>query len=142
MSKSIGNIVYLEDLLKDDYTPEHVRFYLIYSHYREKLSYTKKQFQQVVIKLDRMKELLSELKVQSTSNKKSDKSVNHMIDSLIPKFEECMNNDLDLTCAFEDLLEALSKLVELSQEEKINKTDVKRVLNSVKKIDEVMQVIF
>lgn len=142
MSKSIGNIVYLEDLLKDSYTPEHVRFYLIYSHYREKLSYTKKQFQQIVIKLDGMKELLTELKAQGTSSNKSDKSVNIIIDSLIPKFEECMNNDLDLTCAFEDLHEALFKLVELGRDEKISETDVKRVLQKVKKIDEVMQVIF
>jgi len=38
MSKSRGNITYLADLTARGYRPHHLRFYLIYGHYRDKLN--------------------------------------------------------------------------------------------------------
>ncbi|MEW6332745.1 MAG: class I tRNA ligase family protein [Thermodesulfobacteriota bacterium] len=40
MSKSLGNVLYTDDLLDRGYSPADVRFFLISGHYREKLSYS------------------------------------------------------------------------------------------------------
>jgi len=42
MSKSIGNVINLDDLSRRGYSPEHVRFYLLYKHYRKKINLTEK----------------------------------------------------------------------------------------------------
>ena len=144
MSKSIGNIIYPDDLLKDGYTPEHVRFFLIYDHYREKLNFTRKQFSDIVKKLDDLRELVTELNDQKSfdAKSKSNSTSKKLIDELVPNFEECMNNDLDIKCAIDDLIEAHIKLVELKADGKLGKNDSKRIAQDLKKIDSVLQVIF
>lgn len=44
MSKSKGNIIYPDDLLKRGYDGSHIRFFLIYSHYRKRLSFNYDRF--------------------------------------------------------------------------------------------------
>ncbi|WP_455393316.1 class I tRNA ligase family protein [[Eubacterium] cellulosolvens] len=144
MSKSIGNIVYIEDLLKDGYTPEHVRFFLIYGHYRERLNFTRRQFQESAEKLDDFRQLLAQLTVQGSFGTKAntDSNTKNLIDGIIPHFEECMNNDLDVFCTIDDLFEALAKLTQLKSENRLTKTEVKHIVQDLKKIDSVFQVIF
>jgi cysteinyl-tRNA synthetase len=40
MSKSRGNVIYPDDLLRQGFSPEEIRFFLIYGHYRDKMSLT------------------------------------------------------------------------------------------------------
>ncbi len=144
MSKSIGNIIYLEELIKDGYTPEHVRFYLIYTPYRNKLNFTKKQFSETVEKLDKLRGLINELLDFGSFdiNAKSDAMVKNMIEDLLPNFEECMNYDLDLQCAFEDFCEEMAKFNQFKMEGKLTKSDGKKIEKIIQKIDNVLQIIF
>lgn len=144
MSKSTGNIIYLEDLTKNGYTPTHVRFYLTYGHYREKLNYTCKQFQNVANKLDKFRELvyeLSDLKRYKEITGTEPKA-KKLIDGLIQGFEECMNNDLDVQCAIDDLMEVVVKLVQYKRDKKLSIKDCRKIKESLITIDNVLQVIF
>lgn len=142
ISKSTGNIVHLGDLLKDGYEPEHVRFYLIYSNYHEKMNFTKKDFENTIKKLNELRELVKELMEQDSYGKKSDENANSLIEELVPKFEECMNNDLDVKYAIDEIFETVSELINLKREGRLTKTDCNRVLTELRKIDEVFQIIF
>jgi cysteinyl-tRNA synthetase len=144
MSKSTGNIVYLEDIMRDGYTPEHVRFYLIYSHYREKLSFTQKQFKMSARLLDEFRELIAKLLDPELfpPQSKSDPETKAIIKVVIPKFEECLNNDLDIRCAFDDLFEEVGNLLRLKQEGKFTKSDYEQIKENLQEIDNVLQIIF
>jgi cysteinyl-tRNA synthetase len=144
MSKSIGNIIHLDDLLKDGYSPEHVRLFLIYTPYRNKLNFTMKHFQETSKKLDEFRKLVDKLlDIKSCGTKvKAEPEIMRMIDKMLPKFEECMNNDLDLKCVFDDLFEDLAKLISYKDDDKLSKTECKKLSQNLHKIDEVLQIIF
>ena len=144
MSKSIGNIIYLDDLLKDGYSPEHIRFYLIYTHYRDKLNFTNKHIQETSTKLDEFRKLVDKLLdlKSCASQTKAEPTIKKLIDEMLLKFEECMNNDLDINCAFDDLFEDLTKLTSYKDDGKITKNDCKKLSQNLHKIDEVLQIIF
>ena len=46
MSKSRGNILYPAHLLKKNILPYHLRFFLLYKHYRKKLNFTEEKFRE------------------------------------------------------------------------------------------------
>ncbi len=144
MSKSIGNIIYLEDLQKDGYPPESVRFYLIYSHYRKRLNFTKKQFQEASERLDGFKKLVDEVLDLRTCKlgAETEPAAKDTIIGLVHSFEECMNNDLDVRCAFDDLNETINKLTKFKSEGKLDKEYSKLLKHNLKEIDKVLQVIF
>jgi cysteinyl-tRNA synthetase len=56
MSKSRGTVIYTDDLLDQGYSAAEIRFFLIYGHYREKLSYTKRRMQATAEKLRLLRE--------------------------------------------------------------------------------------
>jgi cysteinyl-tRNA synthetase len=144
MSKSTGNILYLEDLLKDGFTPESVRFYLIYNHYREKLNFTKKQFQDMSERLEEFRKLVNEVLDLGTCkmDAETEPVAKDMIIGLVHSFEECMNNDLDVRCAFDDLFETINKLNQYKSEAKLNKEFCKLLKHNLREIDKVLQIIF
>ena len=142
MSKSIGNIIYLDDLIKDDFEPEHVRFYLIYGHYRERLNFTKRGFEETAELLNEFRSMVLELTNLDSAGTKSDNEVKDMIKRIVPNFEECLNNDLDVKCAFDDLVEVVAKLLELKNEKKLNRNDCNQIKEELERIDSILQVIF
>lgn len=62
MSKSRGNVYYPADLIRMGYKKEHIRFFLIYGHYRKRLNFTLKKLQRTSRKLDILKNMVSILK--------------------------------------------------------------------------------
>jgi len=144
MSKSTGNIIYVKDLINDRITPAHVRFYLIFGYYRNKLNFTQKQFHNSAKMLDACRALVSELTDIRTYKKgvKTDGDAKDLIIGLVHSFNECMNNDLDIECAFQDLHETIGKLVQYKKDEKINKTDCILINKQLREIDNVLQVLY
>jgi cysteinyl-tRNA synthetase len=61
MSKSRGNIRYPEELLRDGFQPHHLRFFLVYRHYRRRLNLTPRNLSKAAARLDALRALVSEL---------------------------------------------------------------------------------
>jgi len=55
MSKSVGNIIYPDDLMHDGLSGQHVRFYLLYGHHRRRLNFTTASFQKASRFLDHLR---------------------------------------------------------------------------------------
>jgi len=138
MSKSIGNVYYTSDVLARGFSGEQLRFFLIYRSYRKKLNFTFEKLAKNSQKLGSLKGMVEEL--QASAGLKSNGQVMALVDGIIPNFENCMNDDLSVKMAFDTLYGSIRKLHRMRQS--VNQEDKRRLLDSVRKIDSVLQCIF
>jgi cysteinyl-tRNA synthetase len=138
MSKSKGNVYYPNDILAKGFSGRQLRFFLIYRHYRQKLNFTFEKFAQSTQKLDSFRSMVADLeKRKPLSQSEKQEILTHEITVV---FEECLNNDLDVKSAFDNLYETVSKLHEKLQF--VNAKTIKNALDDLRKIDMVLQCIF
>ena len=99
MSKSLGNIIYPDDLMNDGHTGQHVRFYLLYGHHRKRINFTPASFQKTTKKLDQLKEMVQAI-LSGTVDPPFPAMLNMVTERLIaalPRvFEDRMGDDLDV----------------------------------------------
>jgi cysteinyl-tRNA synthetase len=125
MSKSLGNILTIKEILKD-WHPEVLRLFFLSHHYRSPVDYSDDSFTEAKSGLDRFYSTLNaiqeELKKPTVSNKKTDPSVieniRQAIESFQSRFEEAMDDDFNTAQAlgyFYDLQTQLNSLLSLSK---------------------------
>jgi cysteinyl-tRNA synthetase len=136
MSKSKGNVYYPDDLLAKGYRREHVRFFLIYGDYREKLNFTLEKLAETSRKLDTLKSMVQNL--QKTKATGSSREAKELADTVVSEFERNMNDDLNVKAAFDSVYEAVDRL----KQEKIGVEDANAVVSGLRRVDSVLQVIF
>lgn len=83
-----------------------------------------------------------ELMNAKPSAAQSDKSTYDLIHSLSRHFEERMNDDLDVKGAFDTTFVTISKLIHSMKEGNISQKDHQIIIERIRRIDEVLQVIF
>jgi cysteinyl-tRNA synthetase len=142
MSKTLGNIEYPRDLLATECVWDHIRFFFIYGHYRQKMNFTFKKYNQVCNKLKGFREMANKFGVVEGTKQKSSAEAKRLVKELTSDFEENMNNDLQVKAAFDSLYETVSKLVKLGEKQKLSVEDSKEALEKLRAIDSVLQVIF
>jgi cysteinyl-tRNA synthetase len=142
MSKSKGNVIYLDDLLTEGYRPEQVRFYLIYRHYRRKLNFTRQRLKETSKKLEEFQEMAKQFEDKQASSHDSGKKTSSLISNLTARFEESMNNDLNVKLAFDNLFKTVATLTSLRDNGRLTKDDCNGIAQALKRVDGVLQVIF
>ncbi len=142
MSKSRGNIIYPRDLLKQGYQWSHIRFFLIYGHYRRRLNFTYAKYTQVCERLDKLRHLVKNVSGHEPATQKSGARAKKLVAKLTVDFEENMNNDLHVKDAFDTLLDTVSKLAAFKDKRKLSVKDSNEATAKLKTIDQVLQVIF
>jgi cysteinyl-tRNA synthetase len=140
MSKSKGNVYYPKDLLSKGYKEYHIRFFLIYSHYRKRLNFTWEKLAKVSKKIDSIKRIVA--KLQKVELENPSERADNLAESIVDSFEIHMDNDLNLRNALNDVCKILSKFEKLMTEGKLGAKDASKTMKSLRKIDEVLQVIF
>jgi cysteinyl-tRNA synthetase len=140
MSKSKGNVYYPEDLVAKGYRNDHVRFFLIYGHYREKLNFTFKKLAETSQRLDAFTGMVQNLREAKSAY--SSEKARKLAGSLVSSFEENMNNDLDVKAAFDELYRKVSELYGLMKRDRLSAEDANAALSELHKIDSVLRVIF
>jgi cysteinyl-tRNA synthetase len=140
MSKSRGNVIYLFDLLKAGYTPEDIRFFLIYGQYRRRLNFTYNKLKKTSEKLKQAREMITIIQHAGTDVQASDSAVKDLIMRLQLDFEKNMDDDLNLELAFDELFRTLSRLTSLVRMNKVIPKDARRIIEALKSIDRVLQV--
>jgi cysteinyl-tRNA synthetase len=136
MSKSKGNVYYPDDLLAKGYRREHVRFFLIYGGYREKLNFTFEKLAETSRKLDTLKSMVQNLQKAKAAD--SSGKAKKLADGVVSGFERNMNDDLNVKAAFDSVYEAVDCL----KQEKIGVEDANAVVSGLRRVDSVLQVIF
>ena len=135
MSKSKGNIYYTDTLIDKGYSPEEIRFFLIYGHYRQRLSYSDIRMQQATKQLREIRDLLGVIR------KKAGRVAAHAgpaTGKLLLIFTRHMDNDLDVRGAVDEIHRSLSDCTTpaLTGEKAVG------IIADLKKIDTVLQVLF
>jgi len=140
MSKSIGNVIYLDDLLTAGFTSEEIRFFLIYGHYRERLNFTPERLTHAAAKLRVARELIDTIRGVGGSVKRSEPEVADLARRLMREFALYMDADLDVKGAFEAIIRTLHQLAHLATEHGITGADAQKMLDSLAQVDQVLQV--
>jgi cysteinyl-tRNA synthetase len=134
MSKSRGNIVYIETLLKKGYSPEEIRFFLIYGHYRKDLNYCGQNIKAAVAALRDMKKKIGAIQKRAGRSSPDEATVR----KIKAVFSKEMDNDLDAKAAFDGLRDVLSR----TDTDRSNPKEASGVITCMKEIDKVFRVIF
>jgi cysteinyl-tRNA synthetase len=142
MSKSRGNIIYPKDLIERGCVWPHIRFFLINGHYRRKLNFTFEKFKKACDRLHEFKDMVAGLERAAKTSRKSSPRASQLINKLEPDFKNSMNDDLQVKSAFDALFITTSRLAALANNGKVSKEDADRTIKTLKRIDEVLQVIF
>ncbi|MBT3274885.1 MAG: class I tRNA ligase family protein, partial [Spirochaetales bacterium] len=142
MSKSLGNILYPDDLVDKGYEHKHLRFFLIYTYYRKKLNFTDKSFAKASDILDRFRERLNNLLNGAAAGIKKNPATDLLIEKLPAVFEKHMDNDLHLGEAFEAVYEHLGQIQDSIAGSALQKSQAKALRNEILKVDTVLGVIF
>ncbi|MFX1505881.1 MAG: cysteine--tRNA ligase [Promethearchaeota archaeon] len=106
MSKSLGNYVLVRELL-DKYDPAAIRFFLINSHYRKRLDFNEKSFEESQNLLDRIKNtlrLIDQIPGGEKTTLTSDLAV------VEKEFIEAMDDDLNTVAAVQSIMRFVRKL--------------------------------
>ncbi|RZN40181.1 MAG: hypothetical protein EFT35_03175 [Methanophagales archaeon ANME-1-THS] len=140
MSKSRGNVIYLTDLLKAGYTPEDIRFFLIYGHYRRRLNFTYEALKRSSEQLKQAREMIAIIQHAGATVRESDGTVEELVGRLKHDFEKNMDDDLKVKKAFDELVHTLARLTRLARMDKVSSTDAQRIIKTLETIDRVVQV--
>ncbi|MGO8987310.1 MAG: cysteine--tRNA ligase [bacterium] len=125
MSKSLGNIFTIREILKD-WHPEVLRLFFLSHHYRSPVDYSEDSFAEAQKGLDRfystIHEIQEDLKTPLVSQSKIDPAAigncRSVIESFPARFEEAMDDDFNTAQAlgyFYDLQTQLNSLLSLSK---------------------------
>lgn len=142
MSKSLGNIMYTEHLMKKGLKPYHIRLFLMYGPYREKNNYTEEKIMALAGKLDLSRKLIRTVLSPNSVGKGPDTKVIKYIEDLERNFKKYMNNDLDVRSSFDSIFEIMVELGELKKTKQIDKKSITRLKILLRRIDGVLQVLF
>ncbi len=135
MSKSKGNIYYTDTLLKDGYTADEIRFFLIYGHYRRELNFSDTTMESAVGKLRQFRDCVRKIKAKGRIRSAVPCDVSGQLRSA---FAEKMDNDLNVKAAFD----ALKDVVCVVKTEELKPGEALHILQTLREIDTVLQVIF
>ncbi|MFP3928993.1 MAG: class I tRNA ligase family protein [Desulfobacteraceae bacterium] len=142
MSKSKGNIVYLQDMLDRGYSPEHVRFYLIHPHYRSRLDLTWDRLAASARRLDRFRETVYALGIRLKGNGPEEPDAGEADQDLISRFRRYMDSDLDVAGAWGSMECRLQEVLAAEREGRLSPAEVGRLRRALVRIDRVLGVIY
>ncbi len=135
MSKSRGNICYLNTLTEQGYSAAEVRFFLIYNQYRSQLDYTDNLMLTRARKLREFRRHVARIRRQAGPVNAVESKISQEIRDI---FAACMDDDLNVKSAFDGIDAIVSALpaTELSTE------DAGGIITVLHEIDGVLKVIF
>ncbi len=140
MSKSIGNVIYPDDLTAKGYRGDHIRFFLIYGHYRKRKNFTFKKLAQTSKKLDEFKGMVKELQAARTA--KPNLKTKNLANAIVSSFAKHMDNDLDVKSAFDTLYQTIVKLQSFARKGELSAEIACAAVEGLRKVDSILQIIF
>ncbi|QQG49136.1 MAG: cysteine--tRNA ligase [archaeon] len=138
MHKSVGNVVYLRDLVKEGWSPRVVRTFLISSHYRDRMDLTNAGLAQAKALRERLQEFSRRLEsVKGTSGSDGGGLGSEMAGG----FEEAMDRDLNVPEALAAIFVVAKKTNLLIDGGKLSEQSAGEVLGALRRVDSVLGVL-
>ena len=138
MSKSLGNFYTLRDLLAKGYTGEEVRYLLLSTHYRTQLNFTFEGLEAARQTLIRFSDFVHRLR---TVQSNGEVSLDLIIEQCRKSFKGALGDDLNISVALASLFEMIKQINALIDEEKVSKSEAKKVLAFLEELNTVLAVL-
>ncbi len=138
MSKSIGNVYQVFDLVKEGFSARAIRYLLISGHYRLPLNFTKEGLTAAKKSLERIDNLLLAL-YQIKDSKDLSEPVALLVNKLKLAVEKEMDNDLNVSGAFGALFEAIRELNKHLND--IGQEQAQTIIEEFFKLDEIFGIL-
>lgn len=137
MSKRLGNIVYLRDLIAMNYNPMSIRLALISAHYRQRMDFNMKILEQAESTLNSLQNFIHRLQ-QTNSNTDSNYNIDEVIIKAKEKFEEAMDDDLHTPTALAGIFDFVKTInTNLTQ---LSEYDLDKILQFLNKVNDVLGI--
>lgn len=140
MSKSRGNVIYPDNLLANGYSGKEIRFFLIYGHYRKRLNFTHKAMDQRTQRLQSLLGIIKKLKHSSLEKGLENHHASELIKEIVPTFSRHMDNDLDVSSAFDNLEVTILEFADLHDQGKIGKEHIEDLISAIEQVNNVLRI--
>ncbi|MBU2626154.1 MAG: cysteine--tRNA ligase [candidate division Zixibacteria bacterium] len=139
MSKSFDNFYTLRQILDKGYTACAVRYLLMATHYRQQLNFTFDGLESAKGGIERLWDFMK--LVKSISGGESNPAVDDCISRAAAKFEEALDDDLNISPALAAVFDFVRDINRLIHEKAISAADGAKVLEVMQRFDTVLGVI-
>ncbi len=137
MSKSLGNFYTLRDLLDKGHRPQTIRHQLLTAHYRQQLNFTLEGLEQSEQAMKRLNTFIERLPRLPLPEGSSDEAV-QLIEEAQSKFEQVMDDDLNVPGALGVVFELIKHVNTLLDTGELHEQDRTRVLDFLVDADSVL----
>ena len=150
MSKSLGNVKLLEDLLEEGYSAEAIRLALLSTHYRSQLDLTEAKLKEAEGNIQKFRSFFHRMKRVSGKGRfdevdlSATKSVNlsaYRPMELHEEFKEALDDDLNISKALSALFRTMRKANKLFDKGDIGKDEAEQFVLELEKMDEVLGIL-
>jgi len=135
MSKSKGNIVYVEDLLSRGHSAAEARFFLIYGHYGKRQNFSYEKMEATAVKLRNLRGAVTAIKKRAGRAAPVEGATSGLI---VKGFSDNMDNDLHVNGAFD----GIERIVMGIDAAALKPEEAAGILKTLKEIDSVLKVVF
>jgi len=140
MSKSLGNIITLRDVMNRGYRPEALRYLFVFSHYRSRLNFTWESIGHASNILNRLNQFVERLKGYN-SKSKSNEEITMLTSRHAQRFETEMDNDLNTPGAFASIFDMVGEVNAAIEKEDLSAENAKAVYELMLKFDAVLGIL-
>ncbi len=137
MSKSLGNFYTLRDLVEQDYSPQAIRHQLLTAHYRQRLNFTMEGLEQSERAVQRLNTFIERVPRLPLPEGGSEEAA-QLIDEGQAKFEQVMDDDLNVPGALGVVFELIKDINTLIDDGQLHSEDPQAVLNLLEQADSVL----
>ena len=137
MSKKLGNIVYLRDLIGLGYSAEAIRWAFLSAHYRQSMDFNFKILDQAERTIESINDFISRLK-QIPESKEASFNVDDLIEKSKNKFNDALDDDLHTPQAIASVFE-LEKAINANFD-KIDKKSAEKIIDFLKFFNNIFVV--
>ena len=135
MHKSVGNVVYLRDLVKQGWEPSTIRLFLISSRYRDRMDLTESSLEQARAQGERLAELISRLRTVE-GDMEGDPST-----QFLRVFVEAMEDDLNTPAAFAGLFSFAKKVNSMIDAKSLGGAGAESALRALARVNSVLGIM-
>ncbi|MDG6966858.1 MAG: cysteine--tRNA ligase [Nitrososphaerota archaeon] len=142
MSKSLGNMVTLRDLLEEGWSPRAIRLFLLSGHYRDELNLADGSMAQAEATVRKIDQLYERLRLGEGSAPRGRASLaTAAARSMLRSFERAMDDDLNTPEALASFFEFQRKVNRMVDSGRLTKGDYRVVSESLEEVDSVLGVL-
>jgi cysteinyl-tRNA synthetase len=142
MSKSLGNVVRLSDLLERDYTPAAIRYLLLSGHYRRELSFSFDGLHDGQAAVRRLLDFQARLDTQPTADDAAPSTLPEIAGRALAAFEDALDDDLNTPAALAALFTFVREVnSELDRVSTVSPGELREARASLGRMDDVLGVL-